>query len=351
MAKMIGTPITITKGPGGSGGPLTTPDWNQNDETASDYVKNRTHYISDPVETILLEETFIETSGNGDIYGIIPASIVFVEGQTYNITFNGTEYECIAWYYSDLDYVVIGNGSIIGGEGGNGEPFACYSYSDGSCYLGTPDKGAYTLKIVGMIPEVVKLPAQFLMNSNVRNGEGEGSIIEGLNTAAIGRVSHAEGDSSTASGQRSHAEGLDTKAYGDSSHAEGSVTTASGEDSHAEGWLTKAYGDTSHAEGFATTASGQRSHAEGYATIAASDCQHVQGKYNVEDGNNEYVHIVGNGTENARSNAHTLDWEGNAWFAGKIYIGGTKQDDENAGEVALKTDIEAYITAALSKAY
>ena len=33
----------------------------------------------------------------------------------------------------------------------------------------------------------------------------------------------------------------------------------------------------------------------------------------------EFVHVVGNGTSNTnRSNAHTLDWEGNAWYAGSV---------------------------------
>lgn len=32
-----------------------------------------------------------------------------------------------------------------------------------------------------------------------------------------------------------------------------------------------------------------------------------------------HAHIVGNGTSDAkRSNAHTVDWEGNAWFAGTV---------------------------------
>jgi hypothetical protein len=45
----------------------------------------------------------------------------------------------------------------------------------------------------------------------------------------------------------------------------------------------------------------------------------------------KYAHIVGNGWGNgSRSNAHTLDWDGNAWFAGDVYVGGTGQDDPNA---------------------
>ena len=42
----------------------------------------------------------------------------------------------------------------------------------------------------------------------------------------------------------------------------------------------------------------------------------------------KYAHIVGNGiSDTERSNAHTLDWDGNAWFAGDIYVGGTSQKD------------------------
>ena len=44
-----------------------------------------------------------------------------------------------------------------------------------------------------------------------------------------------------------------------------------------------------------------------------------------------YAHIIGNGTSNEdRSNAHTVDWDGNAQFAGNIKIGGTGYDDPNA---------------------
>jgi hypothetical protein len=57
-------------------------------------------------------------------------------------------------------------------------------------------------------------------------------------------------------------------------------------------------------------------------TIANGEYQHVEGKYNVADTNNKYVHIVGNGTSPSnRKNAHTLDWDGNAWFAGSLTVG------------------------------
>ena len=70
------------------------------------------------------------------------------------------------------------------------------------------------------------------------------------------------------------------------------------------------------------TASGVQSLAIGDHTIAASAEQMAEGRYNVSDSNGDYAHIVGNGTaDDARSNAATLDWSGNAWFAGTVKVG------------------------------
>ena len=41
-----------------------------------------------------------------------------------------------------------------------------------------------------------------------------------------------------------------------------------------------------------------------------------------------YAHIVGNGNSDTdRSNAYTLDWNGNAWYQGDVYVGGEDQDN------------------------
>ena len=95
---------------------------------------------------------------------------------------------------------------------------------------------------------------------------------------------------------------------------------ASGPYSHAECYATTASAYYSHAEGLGTIASGTYSHAEGCGTIADGPAQHAQGRYNVEDTDGKYAHIVGNGNviTKERSNAHTLDWDGNAWFAGTL---------------------------------
>lgn len=173
--------------------------------------------------------------------------------------------------------------------------------------------------------EVKCLDSKYLENDLVL----QNSISMGR-TGKIGTCSNAIGMGVIASGDCSHAEGNFTKALSICSHAEGMNTVASAECSHAEGEATKSIGICSHSEGGMTMASGECSHAEGMCTTASSQNQHVQGRYNIEDKTDKYAHIVGNGTdEDALSNAHTLDWKGNAWYAGKLSQEGTPTENKD----------------------
>lgn len=134
-------------------------------------------------------------------------------------------------------------------------------------------------------------------------------------------------------------------ASGQASHTEGCQTWATGNYSHAEGYDTKADSDAVHAEGYQTKASGVHSHVEGRGCTASSEVQHVQGKYNIVDSRGTYAHIVGNGTGNGtgRSNAHTLDWSGNAWYAGTVSAGTVANPAPvtNANDLATKAYVDA----------
>ena len=170
--------------------------------------------------------------------------------------------------------------------------------------------------------------------------------VEINNSLTIGKRYYETpiGDNSFTNGYLNVASGLN-------SCAQGEQNQATGENSIASGYYSAAIGYASHAEGGYTEARGEWTHTEGYNTIVGENCfcQHVQGKYNIEDTEGKYAHIVGNGDQSAdtnwelkRSNAHTLDWEGNAWFAGDMYVGGTGQDDENAIKVSPETEDETF---------
>lgn len=139
-------------------------------------------------------------------------------------------------------------------------------------------------------------------------------------------------------GRLSFANGLDVIASGAVSHAEGYKTLSSGYGSHAEGGETNAYGRYAHAEGQNVSATGWYAHAQNEGTHANGNAQTVIGTFNIIDDDfpypavhpngdsqyGKYAFIVGNGTGVLnRSNAYTLDWEGNIVTSGNIIADGT----------------------------
>lgn len=204
---------------------------------------------------------------------------------------------------------------------------------------------------------------------------GRGSHAEGYGgNFYIDNTSYASG----AFGDGDHAEGYYTKTgpSGQGKHAEGYYTMAdAGPGSHAEGYHTQASETGAHAEGNYTIASGYGSHAEGLWTIANGYLQHVAGACNKEgtfpfpewvagtsyvkgdqvkvttisdnvitvkgyecktaNSDNSFtaskwtettqmkeLEIIGNGTGTGnRSNARVLDWDGNEYLGGDIYVG------------------------------
>lgn len=93
-------------------------NWNQNDPTADDYIKNRTHYteIGEVVVLPLTTLTSLE----------VELQRPLVEGQTYTITWDGVTYESVAREYEG--YIMVGNNAIYSYDDGietdTGEPFA-----------------------------------------------------------------------------------------------------------------------------------------------------------------------------------------------------------------------------------
>ena len=395
---------------------LVQSDWNQNDETAKDYIKNRICYTKDATETIVLNSTlpFTDISSSGLTvfrYQDTSSNIKFNEGTTYTVNFDTTSYTCIAFTDDRLsNAVILGNLGITGMSSATNEPFAIITDNKGNNGLqivtnltGT----SHNVKIAESHTEIVKLDkkyipddifinienidnkvedfinnAQFLaktdsvgtgsfsFNRETGSTVGENSATFGLNNIASGKyafaegsinkatnfASHAEGNSTTASGNVSHAEGLGTKATGATSHSEGLDTVASGDYSHAEGEGTTAEGKWSHTEGKSTNTKGWASHAEGSETVAQGICSHAEGRFTVALGENQHVegilniedttslHIVGNGTytessgQKTKSNAHTLDKLGNAWFAGNVYVGSTSGTNKDDGSKKLATE-------------
>jgi len=262
-------------------------DWNQNDPNEDSYIENRPFYTGEPVLTAVVDNVMFTTSDyNGLGAAMNPFSLTLEEGVEYVVTWNGTDYATTCTVMDGL--LAIGNGSIFGMADDTGEPFLI-GYS-GSIMLYATSVGSVTITVKRNDAEVHKIDSKYI---DFPEGSSVGLIYDG-----VGEIFN-DYENNVASGSYSH--------------AEGAYTEASGHWSHAEGYHTKAYD--------------RWTHAEGYATKAHGDAQHVQGKYNIEDTAKTYAHIVGNGTSSVPSNAHTLDWDGNAWYQGSVKVGGTSYDD------------------------
>ena len=193
-----------------------------------------------------------------------------------------------------------------------------------------------------------KTETDTLLEAKANAEEPRFSGSMGMNhTGELGWTSVSLGFANEASGMYCFAEGMGNKSTGNASHAEGTGTTASLDAAHAEGYGTVASNVGSHAEGANTVASGYGSHAEGSGTIASIEGQHAEGKYNLED--TTAIHVVGNGTSNtARSNAHTLNLNGEAWFSGDVYTGSTSGTHKDEGSKKLAT--EEYVNTNIENA-
>ena len=138
------------------------PDWNQNDDTQPDYVKNRPFYMGDPVEAVLVEESTISFVEHNGLYMTeFPSTFEATVGETYKVSWDGTAYEC---HCVDIEgNLCIGNPSILGKGSDTGEPFVMQVYNGQGIVIGTLDTSAsHTLSINGFAQEVVKIDEKYL---------------------------------------------------------------------------------------------------------------------------------------------------------------------------------------------
>ena len=341
-----------------------TLDWKGNAWYAGDVQANNVpHIVSEnavltiPAATITAKKTEIDNLTNDSEPVRIPVdgTVTYDPTKLYYLKYNNKQYSAST---NDGRFMIVGDDCLCGIDTQNGATMLLIGKLDttnitdmqliekdvkklDNMYIPNDLKVSNSITVgarqgvnglfsstFGSLCEASGQYSQALGSGTIASGEC--SHAEGSETTALGECSHAEGDNTTAVGDCSHAEGSGTQASGNCSHAEGGGTVASGSKSHAEGTSTAAPGDSSHSEGKYTGAPGNCSHAEGYNTKASSDYQHVQGKHNIEDAENKYAHIVGNGTSSsAKSNAHTLDWNGNGWYAGKLSQEGTPTEDKD----------------------
>lgn len=117
-------------------------------------------YPSKTMETVtLMKEQEVEFALMGDAgqyAAVLPSPLEIVEGQTYTVNWDGTEYECTcSVFYSDP---VLGNTSIIGEGDDTGEPFL---YIDGD-FVTIETSATHTISVKGIEQIVTPMTEKFI---------------------------------------------------------------------------------------------------------------------------------------------------------------------------------------------
>lgn len=209
----INYPVTSVNGMTGdvvieAGSEQVQPDWNQNDPTQPDYVKNRTHweegsdtihqldekFIPDTVarksdvtwwnlpdkpfygtRTVLVDTTEVDCSTNGAENTLLLEEII--EGQSYLVVWDGIPYSCVAYMLPVVPNVpALGNGAFRSGPGGNNEPFLIFNY-DGSTVVFAETENARINTIRIEKDDTHRLDPKFLPVGGVGYTENNRTIL------------------------------------------------------------------------------------------------------------------------------------------------------------------------------
>lgn len=143
----------------------STPDWHQNDSTASNYIKNRPFYDGIPVEQEIIPESNVSFSNftGGLMAANFPENFLPIEGETYYVSWDGAEYACVCSLFEG-NVVYFGNLHIAGGDGydDTGEPFL-FVGADG-CIVYTSDNSTdeHLIGIKQILPQINQINKKYI---------------------------------------------------------------------------------------------------------------------------------------------------------------------------------------------
>ena len=133
--------------------------------------EDRIAYYTDPVVTeIIPEETVAFEMSSGVMQAIWPTTFSPVDGSTYVVKIDGTEYECTCFLYYSVQ--VIGNLSILGIEDvmNTGEPFVMFN-SGQWAFASNSSAVEHTISIYGKTSQLIQIPEKYLPDSAFTKAE------------------------------------------------------------------------------------------------------------------------------------------------------------------------------------
>ena len=149
-----------------TGGGGSQADWNQNDTTAKDYIKNRPGgYMSNPHEEYLLNATkyaFSNISGNVGVETL--PEIIPISGNTeYMVEWDGIPYRLTAKNVEGFDDAAfIGNAALIQTGADTKEPFCIVTINDQVTQITAAVATEHTVAISTFVSSVIPIDSKFL---------------------------------------------------------------------------------------------------------------------------------------------------------------------------------------------
>lgn len=134
-------------------------NWEQNDPTADDYIKNRPFYTDDSEKVVIVPNQQITFSDYGAVL-TLSEIIEFVVGQSYEVKWDDVNYTCVAWDFNGIG--AIGNQRLTDRPIDTGEPFIIMiSKAEGAgAIIAT---GTHTVEVTTSA-KIVKIDKKYLPN-------------------------------------------------------------------------------------------------------------------------------------------------------------------------------------------
>ena len=130
------------------------PDWKQNDSSAANYVKNRTHYEEEKLVTLVDNLTSEDYNNENNIPGC-----TFVPGKSYNVVLNDTLYENLVCYDDGAWHIIGGTDDL---------PFYIDDNGGNSFYIEAFEDETFVVSVFEYVKTIHKLDKKYLPDDLVR---------------------------------------------------------------------------------------------------------------------------------------------------------------------------------------
>ena len=139
-------------------------NWEQNDPTADDYIKNRPFYTDEnkvikiiPKQTIMFSSSY-EAESAGRVNISLSPIIELVVGQKYDVVWDGMKYKCTAYEFDGL--AAIGSNFIMNGSFDDEPFFIAINKEIGGAYIATGDANSHMVEVT--TKDIKKIDKKYL---------------------------------------------------------------------------------------------------------------------------------------------------------------------------------------------